>query len=310
MESGDANVMTSEPTGEQDGFPSPVVTGAPTEVAGGVWVIPDGGVPLVPNIGIVLGERAGLVVDTGMGPANGVRVRQAAEGLAGDRALLLTLTHFHPEHGYGAQAFAAGATIVYNRDQRDELVEKGTRWLEAFRGLGEAVAEQLVGVELVMPHVVYDGEAEIDLGGRVLQLRSCGLAHSRADQVVFLPAERVLFTGDLVENGNFAIVPYYPPTDVDIDVDRWIAALDGLVALDPAVVVPGHGPVGDVGVIKQVREYLAALRSETQRLAADGLDVEEIVARVERSMVEQHPDWTQREWIGLGVRCVHDALTR
>ena len=73
------------------------------EIASGVFVIPDRRVPLVPNIGIVLGEEAALVVDTGMGPANGQRVLDAARRVAGARKLILTITHFHPEHGFGAR---------------------------------------------------------------------------------------------------------------------------------------------------------------------------------------------------------------
>src|SRR5262245_15276120 len=175
---------------------TPVLSGEPTEIADGVHVIPDGRVPLVPNVGIVLGDRDALVVDTAMGPRNGATARAHAERLAAGRPLLLTITHFHPEHGYGAQAFVPGATIVYRRDQRDELHRKGSGYLEMFRTFGEGVAAQLENVEFVEPHVVYDGAADLDLGGRTAQLRTWGLAHTRGDQIVFLPEERVLFTGD------------------------------------------------------------------------------------------------------------------
>jgi glyoxylase-like metal-dependent hydrolase (beta-lactamase superfamily II) len=158
-------------------------------------VIPDGRAPLVPNVGIVLGERNALVVDTAMGPRNGMTVRELAEGLAGGRPLLLTITHFHPEHGFGAQAFLPDATIVYNRDQLDEFREKGQPYLEMFRTFGPGVSDQLEGVELVHPRVVYEGEADLDLGGRAVHLRTWGLAHTRGDQVVFLPEERILFAG-------------------------------------------------------------------------------------------------------------------
>lgn len=152
----------------------PVVSGSPEEVADGVFVIADRRVPLVPNIGVVVGESAALVVDTGMGPRNGVVVREAARELAGDRPLFLTLTHFHPEHGYGAQAFLEAATIIYNREQHDEFLQKARPYLDMFRGMGGGVAEQLEGVEFVDPHVVYEGAADLDLGGKVVRLRTWG----------------------------------------------------------------------------------------------------------------------------------------
>ena len=276
----------------------PVVSGNPEEVADGVFVIADGRVPLVPNIGIVVGERAALVVDTGIGPRNGAVVLEAAGELAGDRPLFLTLTHFHPEHGYGAQAFGEAATIVYNREQHEEFREKGRPYLEMFRGMGGVVAEQLEGVEFVDPHVVYDGAADLDLGGKVVQLRTWGPAHSRGDQTVWLPEERVLFTGDLVENRFF---PIFSPYDADVDGGRWIGVLDELERLGLGIVVPGHGEVADAGAISAVREYLELLRDETGHLAGEGNDADAIIAALEPRMRELHPDWEMPMWIALGV---------
>lgn len=281
----------------------PVVTGQPEEIADGVFVIPDGRVPLVPNIGVVVGEHSALVVDTGMGPRSGAVVREIADGLAGGRRLLLTLTHFHPEHGYGAQEFG-DATIVYNRQQRDEFRQKAAGYLDTFRGLGAEVAHELEGVEFVDPQIVYDDQLEIDLGGKVVRLQTCGAAHSRGDQVVFLPAERILFAGDLVENRFFPIFPFFPPYDTDVDGDRWIETLKVLEALDPAIVVPGHGELDGAALIATNREYLEHLRSETERLAADGNDTEAITQTLIPQLMSRHDDWDQSEpWrIATGVQ--------
>ena len=289
--------------------PPPVVNGTPREIADGVYVVPDGRVPLVPNVGIVIGDEAVLVVDTAMGPRNGERIRGFAVELAGGRRLVLTITHFHPEHGFGAQAFR-GDHLVYNRAQLDELHAKGTGYLEMFRTFGAAVAEQLEGVELVDPHEVYDGDVhELDLGGRRVQLRTWGRAHTRGDQVVFLPQERVLFAGDLVEERCFAIFPWFPPDDVDVDGDRWIAVLERLEALEPELVVPGHGGVGGKEVVTEARSYIERLRAETRRLAAAGISADEAADQLEESMRALHPEWVQPEWIAFGVRHFHAAAT-
>ena len=78
-----------------------------------------------------------------MGPVNGGAVYEAARAKAGDRRLLLTVTHFHPEHGFGAQAFKGDAHIVYNRAQVDELHAKGEGYIGMFRTFGPAVSEAL-----------------------------------------------------------------------------------------------------------------------------------------------------------------------
>jgi glyoxylase-like metal-dependent hydrolase (beta-lactamase superfamily II) len=291
----------------QQSPPVPLVRNDPVEIATGVWVIPDGGVPLVPNVGFVDGARSHLVIDTGMGIRSGQVVLEHARRFADGKPLILNCTHFHPEHAYGAQVFAGVSTIVYNRSQLDELHEKAYPYADLFRGFGETVAAELEGFEMVEPDVVYDGEADIDLGGRIVQLRTYGGTHTKGDAWVFLPEERILFTGDLVENKGFAIFPYFPPDDTDVNGDRWITALEMMERLQPEIVVPGHGDVGDVGVVTGARDYLVSLRDETRRLAAEGVGIDDIVARLEPEFRERHPDWVQPEWIGLGARSFHAA---
>lgn len=272
----------------------PVVSGEPHEVAPGVFIVPDDRVPLVPNVGVIVGERAALVVDTGLGPRNGQRVLALARELAGARDLLLTTTHFHPEHAYGTQVFTE-ATIIVNREQRDEMRQKGQGYLDTFRSLGEEVAHELENVEFVDPQVVYYGACELDLGGLEVQLRSWGPAHSRGDQVVLLPDQRVLFAGDLVENRFFPILPYVPPYDVDVDGDRWITVLEELERSAPQIVIPGHGELGGAELITVYREYLEELREETRKLAADGQDADAIVGTLIPQMLGRRPDWDASE---------------
>jgi glyoxylase-like metal-dependent hydrolase (beta-lactamase superfamily II) len=281
--------------------PPPVVADVePAEIAPGVHVIPDGRVPLVPNIGIVVGERAALVVDTGMGPANGRRVLQRARGLT-DLPLLLTLTHFHPEHGFGAQVFEREATIVYNRGQAEELAEKGPGYAEMFRGFGAPVAEQLEGVELVRPHVVYDGSAVLDLGGLNVELSHHGLAHTRGDQLVLVREHGVLFTGDLVETRLFPIFPWFPPDDADVSGSRWIGVLERIEAMPAAVLVPGHGEVGGPELATAAREYMLDVQARV-REAGPGRSAEELKAELE-PLLRARYGWDAPEWIGFAIEC-------
>ena len=246
-----------------------------------------------------------LVVDTGMSLDSAAYVLGQAKRLAEGKPLYLTVTHFHPEHGFGAQVFADASTIVYNREQRDELRLKGAGYIEMFKGIfGQHVVTALEGVELIDPHEVYDGETEIDLGGHVVTLRTFGRAHTGGDQVVIVDG-RVLFGGDLFETRMFPIVPYFPPDDVDVDGSAWIAVLDELLALAPAIVVPGHGEVTDATLIRDVRDYLAYIRDEATRLKAAGASEDEAVAEIEPAALARWSDWDNPEWIGFAVRCFY-----
>jgi glyoxylase-like metal-dependent hydrolase (beta-lactamase superfamily II) len=272
------------------------------EIAKGVYVIPDERVPLVPNVGIVVGEERALVVDTGMGPANGRRVLARARALT-ELPLVLTITHFHPEHGYGAKIFAdEGVRIVYNRSQHEELEAKGQSYLEMFRTFGDAVAEQLEGVEFITPDELYDDRLALDLGDLRVELLHVGLAHTRGDQVVYLPEQHVLFAGDLLENRIFPIVPWFPPHDVDVNGSRWIEVLDRLAELAPTVVVPGHGEVTGPELIGQVRSYLEDVRTRVR--SASGT-LEEVKTALEPRIRADYPGWDAPEWIGFAIECFY-----
>ncbi len=274
------------------------------ELAADLVVVPNRNVQLVPNIGVIGGSEAVLVVETGLGPRNADAVLRFAAEYAHGRRLYLTTTHFHPEHAFGAQSFTGEATFLVNRAQADDLATKGASYLQMFRGLGAPVARQLEGVELATPDVVYDDAYDLDLGGRVVQLRATGRAHSKGDQVVTVLDAGVLFTGDLAETGQFAIFPWFPPYDTDVSGTRWIAVMRKLAATRPRVVVPGHGDIGGPQVLDGVRDYLELLRDETWRRRDSAASEDTIVKEVTALLVERHPDWAGREWIATGVGCL------
>ncbi|MFC4048156.1 MBL fold metallo-hydrolase [Actinomadura syzygii] len=216
----------------------------------------------------------------------------------------MTTTHFHPEHALGAQTFSGEATYLVNRAQADDLKAKGPGYIEMFKGLSEAVARRLEGVELPRPDVVYGDSHDLDLGGRIVELRATGRAHSRGDQVVRVPDADVLFTGDLVETGQFAIFPWFPPHDTDVSGLRWLAVMERLAADPPETVVPGHGDIGGADLLGDVRDYLRLLRDETWKRRDSAVSEETTAAEIKALMLELHPEWTGREWIENAVACL------
>ncbi len=289
----------------EDEMPDPVVdTATVIELARDLVVIPNRRVGLVPNIGVVGGTDAVLVIDTGIGPVNAMKVLEFAVDYARGRRLYLTSTHFHPEHAFGAQVFTGHATFLINRAQAEDLTTKGPGYLQMFRGLGPSVAHHLDGVQLASPDLVYDDSFDLDLGGRVVTLRATGRAHSRGDQVITVPDAGVLFTGDLVETGQFAIFPWFPPHDTDVSGLRWIQVLGRLAAQTPRLVVPGHGDIGGPQLLTDVRAYLQMLRDETWTRRDSAMDEPAIAGEVQALMLQQHPDWTGQQWIRSGVGCL------
>ena len=272
-----------------------------TEVADGVWVIPDSDyTKWVPNIGIIVGSEATLVIDHGLGTKNAMAVLEKARELSGSRRLMLTLTHFHPEHGYGAQVFADAATIFYNESQWVELLEKGEGFSKLFLSDQADVAPLLEDVIFLPPHLRYTGSILVELGGGLrAECIEQGGGHSRGDQVIIVhgieegPVHRRSGRGRL-------LWPLPPPGSHAIK--PWIERLLALEALEVDVVVPGHGLAGGTELIRDYREIFEHARDRVQELrAADALSDAEIVEQVSQELVGGHPNWHNPEWAGVAV---------
>ena len=242
---------------------------AARKVAEHTFVILDDNVGMVPNVGIVIGERATLIVDTGLGERNGAIVLGEARKLGATPKFYLTATHFHPEHDLGATAFPDDAEMVRWRTQQTEAEEQGAQMIERFASFSAANAELLEGARFRPVDTLFDDEIRLDLGGVHVRIKGVGPNHTRGDTVMFVEEDRVLFTGDVV----MAVFP--AASGQAGSVDKWIANMTEFEALNPAVVVPAHGRLGDVGMIRRYRDYMTAVRDETRALKREGRSVEE-----------------------------------
>lgn len=278
----------------------------PHRIADGVWLIPDRRISLVPNIGIVEGDRAVLVIDSGLTPGSGREVLGAARQIAGKREIILTVTHAHPEHTFGAQAFQGQAKIYYNALQRDYLARTGVKVLQGFRSLvGPDRTALLKDIRITLADEVYQGNSTtLDLGGRRVEFRNWGIAHSPGDQIVYVPDQKVIFAGDLIEERMFPIVPFFPPMieAQDINLSNWEIALSEMAALKPRLIVPGHGNLGDAELALDVRRYFGEIRALFAPLKSAKVPAAEVVRRLQPVVQRRHPTWEYPEFIATALR--------
>lgn len=279
-----------------DGHQNPVVDMANLQqVAPDVFVAADRRIPLVPNIGIITGKEAILVVDAGLGKNNGERVYKAALQIAKGRRIYLTTTHFHPEHSFGASAFPP-SSLIMNAAQLDELRDKGPAYLEMFRKISPAANAALVDTVPVKTATVYHDRYVLDLGGVKVELRAMP-AHTRGDQTIFVPKSRVLFSGDLAETRFFPVL-----IDKDSNGEQWIEVLRQMIALRPAVVVPGHGEVTDGRLLADVRDMLTWMRAEVARAVAQAIPLDIMAPQIEAAARQRYPGWDNAQYLGYDIR--------
>ena len=253
--------------------PVPYTKGA-HEVADGVWAYlqPDGGWGLS-NAGLVAGsgDAGSLLVDTLFDMELTAEMLGALGRAtpAAERISTVVNTHANGDHCYGNPA-VAGAEIIASAASATEMAELPASVLAAFMAaapdMGEAGAYLLdifgvfhfEGIEPDGPTRTFTGQLDLDVGGRTVQLIEVGPAHTAGDVVVVVPDAGVVFTGDIVFHGLHPIVWTGP-------VSNWIAACDRLLALDGIdVVVPGHGPVSDLGCVADLKGYLEHLTVEAR----------------------------------------------
>ena len=194
------------------------------------------------------------------------------------------VSHYHADHFYGLQVFKAqGAEIWAHR-----LAEGATRTEDAALRLAQRKEALFPWVDehtrLLEADRFVEGDLDFELGGVAFALRHVGPAHSSEDLAMMVKTDRVLYAGDLVFRGR---VPFVG----DADSRAWIAALDKLLALDPQVLVPGHGepsrtPRAD---LEFTRDYLAFLREQMGRAARDLVSFDEAYEAVDWSKYRSMP---------------------
>ena len=266
--------------------PAPVVkVEGLRQISAHVHIIPDNSVPMVPNVGYIVGDRAALVIDTGLGPRNGAAVYEVAKKLAGTKALYLVTTHVHPEHDLGAQAFPDTTTLIRSTDQVKDIAESGLRLAKVFAGRSAIHAELLKDADFRKADITFERDYDLDLGGVQAKLTAMGPNHTVGDTIIWIESERVLFTGDLAMRAQPAFASPHS------NLRRWLANLDRLEALKPAIIVPSHGPTGDgTGFITGYHAYLTEVRDRTAVEKRAGRSVEQAVETVTAAFHDRAPD--------------------
>ena len=198
------------------------------------------------------------------------------------------VSHYHADHFYGLQVFKAlGAEIWAHR-----LAQGATRTSEAAARLAQRKEALFPWVDddtqLLEADRFLDGDMDFAMGGVDFALRHVGPAHSSEDMAMLVKQDGVLYAGDLVFRGR---VPFVG----DADSGAWIAALDKLIALDPRVLVPGHGPPSNEPRADLVftRDYLQYLRDQMGLAARDLVPFEEAYEKTDWSKYRSMPAFNE-----------------
>jgi len=242
-----------------------------------------------PNTGIVIGDDAVLVADTQATPVMAQDVIRRIREVTDKPIKYVVLTHYHAVRVLGASGYKP-EQIIASQDTYDLIVERGEADMKSeidrFPRLFQAV-ESVPG--LTWPTMTFKGEMTLWLGKLEVKLLQLGRGHTKGDTAVWLPQQKILFSGDLVEYGA---TPYAG----DAYFQDWPRTLDAVAALKPEKLVPGRGAT--LTTPEQVKEGIEGTRafvSELFRLvkerASAGKDLNAVYRETYDALKPKYGNW-------------------
>ncbi len=188
-----------------------------------------------PNTGVIVGEDSVMVIDAQATPLMAREVIRRVRGVTSKPIQYVVLTHYHAVRVLGASAYKAGHIIasqatlelIRERGAQDMKSEIG-RFPRLFRG-----AETIPG--LTWPTLAFSGELTLMMGSLEVRIVHAGAGHTAGDTIVWVPSQKVLFSGDLVEYEAGIYTG-------DAHLEAWPSTLQRLRDLKPKALVPGRGP--------------------------------------------------------------------
>ena len=222
-----------------------------------------------PNTGVIVGDNAVMVIDTQATPVMAEDVIRHIRTVTDKPIKYVVMSHYHAVRVLGASAYGA-SEIIASEDTRDLIVERGAQdmksEIERFPRLFRAV-ETIPG--LTWPTLTFKGEMTVWLGKVEVKLMQLGRGHTKGDTVAWLPQQKILFSGDLVEYGATAYAG-------DAYFRDWPATLDRVEALGATAIVPGRGAA--LTNAAMCREGIATTRAF----------IREVLECVERGVAQGH----------------------
>ncbi|MDZ7861774.1 MBL fold metallo-hydrolase [Acidovorax sp.] len=243
-----------------------------------------------PNTGIIIGDDAVMVIDTQATPVMAQDVIRRIREVTDKPIKYVLLSHYHAVRVLGASAYGA-EHIIASEDTRDLIVERGQFDKDSEIGRFPRLFQNVESVPdgLTWPTMTFNKKMTLWLGTLEVQILQLGRGHTKGDTVAWLPAEKILFSGDLVE---FDATPYAG----DAYFQDWPQTLDNLAALKPEKLVPGRGaalqtPEQVQAGLAGTRAFISDLYESVKASAAKGEDLRKVYEATFAKLQPQYGHW-------------------
>jgi glyoxylase-like metal-dependent hydrolase (beta-lactamase superfamily II) len=246
-----------------------------------------------PNTGVIIGDDAVLVLDTQATPVMAQDVIRRIRQVTDKPIKYILLTHYHAVRVLGASAYKAeGAEhIIASYDTLDLIKERGEQDKASEIGRFPRLFQNVESVPpgLTWPTIAFKQQMTLWLGSLEVQLLQLGRGHTKGDTVAWLPQQKILFSGDLVE---FDATPYAG----DAYFKDWPQTLDNIAALKPEQLVPGRGPAlttpAQVAAgLAGTRAFIADVRASVEAGVKAGMDLKAVYQSTMAKLTPTYGHW-------------------
>ncbi len=243
-----------------------------------------------PNTGVIVGDDAVLVLDTQATPVMAQDVIRRIREVTDKPIKYVLLTHYHAVRVLGASAYKP-QQIIASQDTYDLIVERGEQDKASEIGRFPRLFRNVESVPpgLTWPTITFTGKMTLWLGQLEVQLLQLGRGHTKGDTVAWLPQQKILFSGDLVE---FDATPYAG----DAYFNDWPATLDAVAALKPQKLVPGRGaalvtPDQVAAGLQGTRDFISDVRASVETGVKAGLDLNAVYKQTMAKLAPRYGHW-------------------
>ena len=239
-----------------------------------------------PNTGVIVGDNAVLICDTLATPAMAARLIAEIRKVSSLPIKYVVLSHYHAVRVLGASAYKAEGMqeIIASRGTYEMIVERGEQDMYSEYDRFPRLFQNFESIPgLTWPTMVFADKVSLWLGKDLeAQIMHLGAGHTKGDTVVWIPAEKVLFSGDLIE----ADAACYTG---DAQLKEWPATLDALAALNPEKIVPGRGPALDTPAkveagFAYTRDFVTTLLGSAKEAVSHKMDLKNAMAHIRKAM--------------------------
>ncbi|MFL5666065.1 MAG: MBL fold metallo-hydrolase [Ktedonobacteraceae bacterium] len=265
------------------------------------------------NAGLVIDGKASLLIDTlfDLKLTQEMLDSMRKSVAAAAQIDMLVNTHANGDHCYGNQLVADAeiiasvrtaeemvtgvspaqmAALVKNADQLGQIGEFARYAFGSF---------DFENITVTPPDKTFEGELTLKVGDKLVHLIEVGPAHTQGDTLVHIPADRIVFTGDILFIGGHPII-WAGPTS------NWLRACDRILAMDVETIVPGHGPITNKKGVAEIKGYFEYIFDEARKRYEAGMPAFEAARDIP---LDRYASWSDGERIVVNVASIYRELS-